>query len=136
MKKYILAALAVSVLATPVLAQDRRSDNNSRYEQRHDNRAEARADRRDDRRDYRSDRRDDRRDYRNDRRNDRQDYRRWSKGQRFDSRYARNYRVVDYRSYHLRPAPRGYRWVQSGNDAVMVGITTGIIAAVIAGAIN
>lgn len=125
MKKFILAAVAASVIATPVLAapNDRRDGN--RYEQRHD-----------DRRDYRNDRRDDRRDYRNDRRNDRQDYRRWSKGQRFDSRYARNYRVVDYRSYHLRPAPRGYRWVQSGNDAVMVGITTGLIAAVIAGAIN
>jgi len=60
-----------------------------------------------------------------------------SSRQRFDSRYARNYRVISGPSrYHLRPAPRGYRWVQSGNDAVMVGITTGIIAAVLANAIN
>jgi Ni/Co efflux regulator RcnB len=36
----------------------------------------------------------------------------------------------------LRDAPRGYRWVQSGNDAVLVGITSGIIASVLAGAIR
>ncbi len=61
----------------------------------------------------------------------------WRRGQRFDSRYARNYRQVDYRQYRgLRAPPRGYRYVQSGNDAVLVGITTGIIAAVIAGAIR
>jgi Ni/Co efflux regulator RcnB len=61
----------------------------------------------------------------------------WRKGQRFDRRYARNYRQIDYRQYRgLRAPPRGYRYVQSGNDAVLVGITSGIIAAVIAGAIR
>jgi len=64
-------------------------------------------------------------------------YRNWRKGQRFDSRYARNYRQIDYRRYHgLRTPPRGYRYVQSGNDAVLVGITSGIIAAVFANAIR
>jgi len=64
-------------------------------------------------------------------------YRAWKKGQRFDSRYARNYRQIDYRRYHgLKAPPRGYRYVQSGNDAVLVGITSGIIAAVIANAIH
>ncbi|MGF7147599.1 Ni/Co efflux regulator RcnB [Sphingomonas zeicaulis] len=64
-------------------------------------------------------------------------YRAWSKGQRFDSRYARNYRVVSQpRNYRLYDAPRGYHWVQSGNDAVLVGIASGIIGAVIAGALN
>lgn len=57
----------------------------------------------------------------------------WRKGERFDSRYARNYRVIhNPRQYNLRYAPSGYRWVQSGNDAVLIGITTGIIAAVLA----
>lgn len=60
-------------------------------------------------------------------------YRNWKKGQRFDSRYARNYRQVDYRQYrNLKAPPRGYRYVQSGNDAVLVGITSGIVAAVFA----
>ncbi|MEP9360888.1 RcnB family protein [Sphingomonas sp. KR3-1] len=64
-------------------------------------------------------------------------YRSWHKGDRFDSRYARNYRQIDYRKYRgLRAPPRGYRYVQSGNDAVLVGITSGVIAAVIANAIR
>ena len=66
-------------------------------------------------------------------------YRRWARGQRFDRRYARNYAVVDYRRYRNRrlyAPPRGYRWVRSGNDAVLVGITTGLVAASIAGALQ
>lgn len=59
--------------------------------------------------------------------------RRWNRGERFDSRYAHNYRVVQNpRAYRLRDAPRGYRWVQSGNDAVLVAITSGVIGAVLA----
>jgi Ni/Co efflux regulator RcnB len=60
---------------------------------------------------------------------------RWQRGQRFDRRYASNYRVISNPyAYHLRPAPRGYRWVQSGNDAVLVAITSGIIGSLIANA--
>jgi Ni/Co efflux regulator RcnB len=61
----------------------------------------------------------------------------WRKGQRFDRRYARNYRQIDYRQYRgLRAPPRGYRYYQSGNDAVLASVATGVIAAVIAGAIR
>ena len=61
--------------------------------------------------------------------------RRWQRGERFDRRYATNYRVISNPySYHLRPAPRGYRWVQSGNDAVLIAITSGIIGALVANA--
>lgn len=61
----------------------------------------------------------------------------WRKGERFDARHARNYRQVDYRQVRgLKAPPRGYRYVQSGNDAVLVGITSGIIAAVLANAIR
>ena len=66
-------------------------------------------------------------------------YRRWAKGQRFDRRYAPNYQVLDYRRYRARrlyAPPRGYHWVRSGNDAVLVGISTGLIAATLAGALN
>ncbi len=121
MKKFIIAAMAASVLATPVLAAPYDNhDNRGRIEQRRDND-------RHDRRDYRQDKR----------AAQRYEYRQWKKGQRFDYRYARNYRVIGSPyAYHLRPAPHGYRWVQSGNDAVMIGITTGLIASVIAGAIH
>lgn len=67
----------------------------------------------------------------------RPNYRRWAKGQRFDHRYAQNYRVVsNYRTYHLNAPPRGYHWVRSGNDAVLVAISSGLIGAVIGNAIR
>lgn len=62
---------------------------------------------------------------------------RWAKGQRFDRRYAANYRVINnYRDYRLAPPPRGYHYVRSGNDAVLVAITSGIIGAVIGSVIR
>lgn len=61
----------------------------------------------------------------------------WRKGERFDTRQARNYRQIDYRQYRgLQAPPRGYQYVQSGNDAVLVGITSGIVAAVFASLIR
>lgn len=66
-------------------------------------------------------------------------YRRYYKGQRFDRRYARNYGVVDYRRYRARrlyAPPRGYHWVRNGNDAVLVGITSGLVAATLANALR
>ena len=128
MKKLILAALAATIVTTPLLAAPGwNNDNRGRHEQRSD-----RYDRHD--RNERGGRYD---------RNDRFDlgpshqYRSWSRGQRFDSRYARDYRVISSpRAYRLHDAPRGYRWVRSGNDAVLVGITSGIIASVLANAIR
>jgi Ni/Co efflux regulator RcnB len=63
--------------------------------------------------------------------------RRWAKGQRFDRRQATNYRVINnYRDYRLSAPPRGYQWVRSGNDAVMIAITSGLIGAVVGSAIR
>ena len=65
--------------------------------------------------------------------------RRWAKGQRFDRRYATNYRVIDYRQYRgrgLYAPPRGYRWVRSGNDAVLVADNGGVIRTVITSVIR
>lgn len=66
-------------------------------------------------------------------------YRAWRKGQRFDRRYAQNYRQIDYRQYRNRRlyAPgRGQQWVRSGNDAVLIAASTGVIAAVLSGALR
>jgi Ni/Co efflux regulator RcnB len=50
------------------------------------------------------------------------------KGQRLPSEYRhRQYVVDDWRGHHLSPPPRGYHWVQTGGDYVLVAITTGII---------
>jgi Ni/Co efflux regulator RcnB len=119
MKKLIIAAVAAATLATPVLAAPNYGhDNRGRFEQSHRTVTKRIVVQR------------------NDRFNQNQ-HRKWQRGQRFESRYAQNYRVISSpRQYRLRDAPRGYRWVQSGNDAVLVGITSGIIASVLAGAIR
>jgi Ni/Co efflux regulator RcnB len=110
MKKLILAALAASILATPVLASPHDNDRGrGRAEQhvvikKHVTKVQ---------------------------------YRSWHKGDRFDRRQAHNYRVIaNPRIYKLRPAPHGYRWVRSGNDAVLIGITSGIISSVIVNSIR
>lgn len=59
---------------------------------------------------------------------------RWKQGDRFDHRQATNYRVVDHRKYRkLAAPPRGYRWVRSGHDAVLVGTATGRVRHVVPG---
>jgi len=35
--------------------------------------------------------------------------------------------VNDWRARHLSPPPRGYHWVQTGGDYVLVAIATGVI---------
>lgn len=61
--------------------------------------------------------------------------RNWQRGERFDSRYATDYMVIsDPGYYDLSPAPYGYRWVRSGNNAILVAIASGIIGALIANA--
>jgi Ni/Co efflux regulator RcnB len=121
MKKFLIASLAASMLATPLIA----TAADAAPEQRHTtvvrhqpgrtivvNRTVTRK----------------------------PAYRRWNKGQRFDSRYAQNYQVIgnwqSYRGRHLYAPPRGYHWVRSGNDAVLVAVTGGLIGAVLAGAFN
>ncbi|MEO8142298.1 MAG: RcnB family protein, partial [Sphingomicrobium sp.] len=60
-------------------------------------------------------------------------YRQWSRGQRFDRRYANNYQVIgNYGYYRLNAPPRGYHYVRSGDDIILVAIASGIIGAVFA----
>jgi len=121
MKKFLIAAIAASVLVTPAVAAPQREyQGNSRTTVVQQNgphrtvvtRQVVRTDR------YQP---------------QRVQSHRWAKGQKFDRRYAQNYRTVNYRQYHLNAPPRGYQWVQSGNDAVLVGIASGLIGAVIGG---
>ncbi|HUW75963.1 MAG TPA: RcnB family protein [Gallionella sp.] len=44
------------------------------------------------------------------------------------SERSRRHSVNNWHEHNLRAPPRGYRWVRSGNDFVLVAITTGIIA--------
>ncbi|MFV0625365.1 RcnB family protein [Sphingomonas sp. ac-8] len=130
MKKFVLAAVAASLVATPALAAPPRSDHGSHHTverttvvTRHVTRTPQRS--------YQqpySQQRGYQQSYQN--------ARQWQRGERFDSRYARNYRQVDYRGHGgLYAPPRGYQWVQSGNDAVLVALASGLIGAVIGGAL-
>lgn len=137
--------------------RDDRGDDRREYrDDRRDDRRDYRNERRDDRRDFRDNRRDDRRQYSqswDNRRNngyylgnrwyygpppvayyDRYDYRpgyqSWRRGQYLPPAY-RGYVVNDYPRYRLRNPPRGYHWVQSGNDYILAAIATGLILEVI-----
>lgn len=43
------------------------------------------------------------------------------------------YVVNDWHSHRLAPPPRGYHWVQTGGDYVLIAISTGLIAQIILG---
>ena len=52
----------------------------------------------------------------------------YHRGDRLPAEYRhRQYVVNDWRSHRLSAPPRGYHWVQTGGDYVLVSIATGII---------
>lgn len=56
------------------------------------------------------------------------------RGGRLPIQYRNNQYVVDnWRDHHLSAPPRGYHWVQTGGDYVLIAITTGIIAQILLG---
>ena len=58
----------------------------------------------------------------------------WGRGQRLPREYYQDHdHYVDYRVYHLRRPPSGYRWVRTDdNSYAMVALATGLIASIIA----
>lgn len=75
-------------------------------------------------------------------RNDRNDHARrgagpnhqYYQGQRLPVEYRhRQYVVNDWRGHHLHAPPRGYQWVQSGGDYLLVAVTTGLIMQILLG---
>jgi len=132
MKKFLMALAATSMIASPLVASQAQA---APYQQRAGN--DGRDVRQNDNRHGQNDYRNGRNDNRYGQNNYRNGQHRWAKGQRFDRRQVQNYRVISNpRAYHLGNAPRGYQWVQSGNDAVMVALVSGIIGAVIGNAIR
>ena len=56
----------------------------------------------------------------------------WRQGGRLPAEYrTRHYVVHDWHGHHLSAPPRGYHWVQHGNDYVLAAITTGVIAQIL-----
>lgn len=54
----------------------------------------------------------------------------WNRGHRLPREYRG--RAVDYHRHHLRRPNHGQHWVRVGNDYLLIGITTGIIASIVA----
>ena len=64
-------------------------------------------------------------------------YRAWKKGQRLPTYYRQHYGVVNYRTEHLRPPPRGYHWVRDERgNFLLVAIASGLIAELIINAMQ
>ncbi len=56
----------------------------------------------------------------------------WYRGDRLPAQYNSRYYVVDdWRGHRLSAPPRGYHWVQAGNDYVLAAIATGVIASIL-----
>lgn len=54
--------------------------------------------------------------------------REYHRGDRLPMEYRQNnYVVDDWRGHRLNQPPRGYRWVQSGADYLLVAVATGLI---------
>ena len=137
MKKFLTAAVALSVLAGSAgiaEAQQYRGDRD-RYERRDDrDRREDRQERREDRREDRWERRAERRYYAGRYQAPRGYYQRqWRRGDRVPAHWRTRGYVVDHRRYGLSAPPRGYQYTRVGNDVVLTAIATGVIASVLFG---
>ena len=57
-------------------------------------------------------------------------------GERFRGDWAPGYRSANWRAYHLRRPPHGYHWVWYDGNFMLVAISTGIIASILAGSMR
>ena len=127
--KTIISALLAMSIAASGLAFGQRNDYPRNGRDREELRWQRGHHDRRDNADYRHYRRD-RNDYRDEHRDERgagpnHDFRR---GDRLPGEYrSRQYVVDDWRGHRLSAPPRGYHWVQTGGDYVLVAIATGVI---------
>jgi Ni/Co efflux regulator RcnB len=110
MKRFIIAAAALTLLASPVFAQD----NDHRDEHRSDSMTM---------------------NHRDDHPNSMmmQAHHDWHKGDRIGrDDWGRGEHVADYHQYHLSRPPHGYEWRRVDNNYVLAAVAGGLIASVIA----
>ena len=108
MKRLLIAATALSLVAgSAAMAQPYNNDRHDSRNEHHDNRNDNNG-------------------------HDNRGHHNWARGQNLPSEYRTRGHYVDYRRHHLRAPPRGYQWVQVDNNYVMVALTTGLIASIIA----
>ncbi|MGA8005147.1 MAG: RcnB family protein [Burkholderiales bacterium] len=142
MKRTVIVSAVMAVLLSTggsAFAQGQR--NGDRDDRGHEQQMQPRGQQNSDRYDHgrndqmRGQRQQDQRNYQGRARNDRRDEGRGAgpnhafyRGERLPVQYRhRQYVVDDWRGHHLSAPPRGYHWVQTGADYVLVAIATGVI---------
>ncbi len=55
----------------------------------------------------------------------------WKKGAKISHDDWQRGEVVDYKTYHLKPPPRGYEWREVDGNYVLAAVATGLIASAI-----
>lgn len=55
----------------------------------------------------------------------------WKKGYHMKQEDWSRARPVDYRTYHLKPPPRGYEWRSVDGNYVLAAVATGVIASAV-----
>jgi Ni/Co efflux regulator RcnB len=74
-------------------------------------------------------------DHHDDRRDDHHDayvrHDEWKKGYHMKDEDWHRAQPVDYRTYHLKPPPRGYEWRSVDGNYVLAAVATGVIASAI-----
>ena len=130
MKKFLTAAVALSIVASAGIAsaqpgpqrpdqhQQQDRHDNDRHDQRGGNNYERNASKR-----YKAPSR-----YQPPRG---YQARQWHRGDKLPSSYRGKSYVVDYRHYGLGAPPRGYQYVRVNNDVVLTAVATGVVASVI-----
>lgn len=115
-RKPVLSVVVILSMALSGLAFAQGRDDNDRNDRNHDQRDEQHGDQR-----YSSN------DEHRDERGAGPDHA-FHRGERLPPQYHRNQYVVDdWHGHNLSAPPRGYHWVQTGGDYVLVAIATGVI---------
>jgi Ni/Co efflux regulator RcnB len=135
MKKFLTAAVALSIVASAGVAsaqpgpqrldqhQQQGRDNDRRDNDRHDQRGDNNNYERHATKRYKAPSR-----YQPPRG---YQARQWHRGDKLPSSYRSKAYVVDYRHYGLGAPPRGYQYVRVNNDVVLAAVATGVISSVI-----
>jgi Ni/Co efflux regulator RcnB len=135
-KKAVSAVMAMMLTTAGLAFADDHGDRNDRGRNEQAQRAGQQGHRENEgRQSQRNDDRD-RPGNKNDRRDERGagPYHEIHRGQRLPVEYrSRQYVVDDWRGHHLSAPPRGYNWVQTGGDYVLVAIATGVILQLLLG---
>jgi Ni/Co efflux regulator RcnB len=135
MKKFLTAAVALSIVASAgvATAQPGQQRADQHQQQGHNDQGRHDNDRHDQRGDNNNYERHAAKRYKANRYQPPRGYqaRQWHRGDKLPANYRGRAYQVDYRHYGLSAPPRGYQYVRVNNDVVLTAVATGVVASVI-----